>query len=262
MIERESGVGGGEACERDERDLSSVGRLRVNSLQRIRILLELRILFQDHVILIELGKNRGDLALAKGIVKRVVNVGGKNAESRGGVAINRDGSDETLVQLVAGDVAKYREGFQFSDETRSPVGELFGVDIFEAVLELRTTDAVFHGQVLDRLEEEGNAIDFSERGLQPANHIGGADFALRERHEIDLDAPAGQRSVPAVHADERGKAFDRRILENDLGKSLLALGHGREGSVLRPFRDAKNHAGILDRKKSFGNVNVEKNCAD
>src|SRR5216683_1936278 len=97
MIERESGVAGVEACESAERDLRSVGRLDVNIFQRIRILLELRIHFQDHVILIELGKNRGDLALAKGIVKRVVNVGGKNPKARGGVAVDGDGSDEALI---------------------------------------------------------------------------------------------------------------------------------------------------------------------
>src|SRR5260370_32871145 len=107
MIERESGVGGGEACESAERDLRSVGRLHVNIFQRIRILLELRIHFQDHVILIELGKNRGDLALAKGIVKRVVNVGVENAQRRGGGTVERDGSEATLAPAGTGRRAKF-----------------------------------------------------------------------------------------------------------------------------------------------------------
>src|SRR5207245_6067312 len=202
MIQREGGVAGIKAREGTERDLRAVGRFYVNIFQRIRILLELRIHFQNHMILIELGKNRGEPSRAKGIVKRVVNVGGKNAESRGGVAVDGDGSDETLVHLVAGDVAKFRERFQFVDEAWSPIREFFGIDIFEAVLELRAADAVFHSQILDRLEEERDAIDFGERGLKAADDIRGADFALSQRLEIDLDAAAVQRSVCSVDPDE------------------------------------------------------------
>src|SRR5207245_10004567 len=106
MIQREGGVAGIKAREGTERNLRAVGRLYINIFQRIRILLELRIHFQNHVILIELGKNRGDLPLAKGIVKRVVNVGGKNAESRGGVAVDGVGSDEIQDNMDGGDVAK------------------------------------------------------------------------------------------------------------------------------------------------------------
>src|SRR5713226_5820273 len=261
MVEREGGVAGVETRESAERNLRAVGRLYIDIFQRIRILLKLRIDFQDNVILIELGKNGGDLALAKGIVKGVVNVGEKNAEARGGIAVDGERSEKTLVQLVAGDVAKFGERFQFVDEARSPVSELLGVNIFEAVLELRAADAIFDSQILHRLEEERDAIDLGESGLKTADDIRGVDFALRERLEIDLDAAAVQRGVCAVDADERGKAFDRGILENDIGKILLAAGHGREGNVLHALRDAKNHAGILNGEKSFGNVDVEKNCA-
>src|SRR6267154_198448 len=262
MIESQSGVARVKPRKGAERDLRAVGRFYINIFQRIRILLELRIDFHDHVILIELGKNRGDLPLAKSIVKRVVNVGGKNAEARGGVAVDGDGSDEALIQLVAGDVAKFRKRFQFVDEAWSPVSEFFGIDIFKAVLELRAADAVFHSQVLDRLQEERDAIDFGERGLQAADDIGSVDFALGQRFEIDLDAAAVQRGVRAVDADKRGKAFHRLVFENDVRESLLAARHGRERNVLRAFRDAQNHSRILNRKKSFGHVNIEKNCAD
>src|SRR6266436_2832358 len=262
MIERQSRVARVKPRERAERDLRAVGRFYINIFQRIRILLELRVHFEDHVILIELSKNRGDLPLAKSIVKRVVNVGGKNAEARGGVAVDGDGSDEALIQLVAGDIAKFRKRFQFVDEARSPVSKLLGVNIFKAVLELRAADAVFHSQVLDRLEEERYAIDFGERGLQAADDIGSVDVAPGQRFEIDLDAAAVQRGVRAVDADKRGKAFHGLVFENHVGESLLAAGHGRERNVLRAFRDTQDHSGILNGKKSFWNVNVKKNCAD
>src|SRR5258706_7932206 len=93
MIECEGGGAGLETRKGAERDLCAVGRLYVNVFQRIGILLELRIDFHDHVILVELGKNCGDLALAKGIVERVVNVCRKNAKSRSGVAVDGERSE-------------------------------------------------------------------------------------------------------------------------------------------------------------------------
>src|SRR5258708_18255442 len=159
MIERQSVVARVKPREGAERDLRAVGGFYVNVFQRMGILLELRIHFQDHVVLVELGKNGGDLPLAKSIVKRVVNVGGKNAEARGGITVDGDRSDEALVQLIAGDIAKFWKRFQFVDKARSPVSEFFGVNIFETVLELRAADAVFDSQVLDRLEEERDTVD-------------------------------------------------------------------------------------------------------
>src|SRR5260370_28482068 len=91
MIKRQSGVARIKARKGAERDLRAVGRFYVNVFQRIGILLELRIDFHDHMILIELGKNRGDLALAKSVVKRVVNGGGKHAKARGGITVDDDG---------------------------------------------------------------------------------------------------------------------------------------------------------------------------
>src|SRR5258708_39477832 len=97
MIERQSGVARIKARKGAERDLRAVGRFYVNVFQRIVILLELRIDFHDHMILIELGKNRGDLALAKSVVKRVVNVGRKHAKARGAITVHGHGSHEALV---------------------------------------------------------------------------------------------------------------------------------------------------------------------
>src|SRR5207244_10997993 len=42
----------------------------------------------------------------------------------------------------------------------------------------------------------------------------------------------------------------------------LSRGHGGERKGLRTFGDTQNYAGVLDRKKSFGNVDIEKNGAD
>ena len=51
--------------------------------------------------------------------------------------------------------------------------------------------------------------------------------ALVERLQVDLDAAAVQRGVGAVDADEGGEAFDRGILQDDLGECLLPLAPSR-----------------------------------
>src|SRR5260370_41807821 len=106
MVQRQRRVIRVEAREGAQRDLRSVGGLYVNVLQRIGILLELWIDFHNHVVLVQLRKNRGDLALAKGVVERVVNVGRKNTEAGSGVAVDRNRSEKARVQLVAGHVAQ------------------------------------------------------------------------------------------------------------------------------------------------------------
>ena len=58
----------------------------------------------DHVVLVELREDGGDLALAEGIVERVVDVGHGDAEARCGVAIDDQVGAETLVLQVAGDI--------------------------------------------------------------------------------------------------------------------------------------------------------------
>ncbi len=66
------------------------------------------------MILVELGKDRGDLALAKSIVERVVNVGRQNAESRGCVTINGQRRQQSIVQLVRSHIAKLRNAFSLA----------------------------------------------------------------------------------------------------------------------------------------------------
>src|ERR1700731_744479 len=261
MVQRQSGGPGLETRERAEGHLRAVGGLYVNVFQRIGVLLELRIHFDDHVILIQLSEDGGDQALAESVVESVVDIGGKNAKARSGVAVDGECGDKALVQLVAGDIAKVGQCFQFLNEAACPVSEFLRINIFQAVLKLGAAHTVFDGQILNGLEEERNSVDFRKFGLEAADHIRGADIALGERLQIDLDAAAVERGVRAVDADERRKALDRWVFEDDAGQIPLALGHGRERNVLCALGNAQNDARVLHREKSFGNVNIEKNGA-
>jgi len=53
---------------------------------------------------------------------------------------------------------------------------------------LGAAHAVFYRQVLNGLQKQRHTVHFVEFRLQPADYIGGADFALRQRLQIDLDA--------------------------------------------------------------------------
>src|SRR3989440_1851928 len=111
VVQCQRGGAGLETRERAEGNLRAVGGFYVNVFQRIGVLLELRIHFDDDVILVQLSKDGGDQALAESVIKCVVDIGGENAEARSGNADDGGGGGETPVQLVAGDIAKGGECF-------------------------------------------------------------------------------------------------------------------------------------------------------
>src|SRR6266481_2500866 len=227
-----------------------------------RVLLELRVHFQDDVVLIQLRENGGDQALAESVVERVVYIGGKNSEARSGIAIDGEHREQALVLLVAGDITQLGQRFEFVHEARDPIGQLLGVHVLQAVLKLRAADAVFDGEVLHRLHEERYPVHLGERGLKAADYVGGRNPALAEGLEVDLDTAAVESRVDPVNADERGEALDRRVLQDHVGQGALPAHHGRERNVLRTFGNAKNHAGVLHREEALGHVDVKKNGAD
>src|SRR5262249_36191520 len=124
-------------------------------------------------------------------------------------------------------------------------------------LKLGTADAVFHSQVLNRLKEERNSIDFGEFRLQTPDYFGCVNLSILQRFQVDLNAPAVQRGVRAVNSNKRRKTLDCRIFQNDIVEGLLALGHSLKRNILRALRDAEDFARILYREKALRNVNVE-----
>src|SRR6201999_4458241 len=108
-----------------------------------------------------------------------------------------------------------------------PPREFFFVDVFQAVLELRTADAIFDGEVLHRLHEERDAVDFCDLRLQATNYVGRGDIvaAILQRLQIDLHATAVDRGVGAVDADKRGETLNGRVFQDGARQRLLALSH-------------------------------------
>ena len=67
--------------DRRGRDAAGQRGLDVDIVQLLRVELELRVGFQNHVILIQLRVQGVDLALPEGVVERVVDGGGRDAEA-------------------------------------------------------------------------------------------------------------------------------------------------------------------------------------
>ena len=107
-------------------------------VQRRRIALELRQDLHDDVVAVELREVLRDLALAEGVVERVVDQLRLDAEARGLVAVDRQGQRRPVRLLVAGDVAQFRAApSSFSSTLRRPGVEFVEVGVLQGVLELR-----------------------------------------------------------------------------------------------------------------------------
>src|SRR5579863_4953711 len=232
-------------------------RAHINVVQVGRAALELRHHLEDDVILVELRVQGGDLALAKRVVERLIDHLGRDAHARSGDTVNDELFGQGAGLLIGGHVAKLGQLLELRHQNVGPMLQFNRVGILEGVLILRAADAVFDGQVLHGLHVEGDALDFFQRGLEPANDVAGGDLAVRQGLEIDQDAAVVEGGVDSIDSDERGKAFDGGVLKDDAGERLLPLGHGFEGSGRRRFGNALDESGVLNGEEAFGHDDVE-----
>ena len=140
-------------------------------LQILQTALELRFDFQHDPILVRLREDRRDLALAKGVIQRIVDRLRADAEARRRIAVDDQARLQAQILVVAGDIAELRQCLQLLHKARRPEAQLLRIGIFEAVLILRAADAVLDGQVLHRLHEERNALDVGQCRLQAADDL-------------------------------------------------------------------------------------------
>ena len=101
-----------------------------------------------------------------------------------------------------------------------------------------------------------------ELGLQAADHVAGADPALGQRLQVDLDAAAVGGGVDPVDADERGEALDGRVAEDHGRQRLLAIRHRGEGDRRWRLGDAEDDARVLHGEEALRHDHVEENGGD
>ena len=106
--------------------------------------------------------------------------------------------------MIARHIAQLRQRLELFNQSRRPRIQLFGVGVgvFKTVLELGTADSIVHRDVLDRLHKQRDAFNLLELGLQAADDVGGARFALIVRFEIDLHSAAVDCRVRSVNSNE------------------------------------------------------------
>eukprot|EP01022_Parablepharisma_sp_SALTPOND_P004192 TRINITY_DN118_c0_g1_i1.p1 TRINITY_DN118_c0_g1~~TRINITY_DN118_c0_g1_i1.p1 ORF type:complete len:1977 (+),score=693.89 TRINITY_DN118_c0_g1_i1:34526-40456(+) len=248
----------GDGGNRGQRHLAAGRGHQVDAVQRRGAVLEFRLDLHHHAILVRLRIDGGDEALAEGVVERIVDGGRGDAQARGSIAVDLDVGLQTLVLQVGGHIGQFRLLLQAGDQLGHPGAEHVGIGIFQGELVLRARDAILDGQVLHRLHVQGHARHLlRQRGLQAADDIGGRDVALLVRLQVDEHAAAVEGGIGAIHADEGRQALDGRIGQHHLGQLLLLLAHGAEGDRLRGFRDALDHAGILQREEALGYEHIQ-----
>src|SRR5215468_8648113 len=141
-----------EVGEGGERNLLARARLDVDRLERVGILLVLRRHLEDHVVLVERRVDVGDLALAEGVVERVVDELGEDTETRGGVPVDDERGLEPAVLLVRRDVAQPLDGAELGEHARGKGVQLVEIRALQRVLVLRVAHAAADTHVLHRLQ--------------------------------------------------------------------------------------------------------------
>ena len=102
----------------------AVGRRRrrrqIDRRQPVERLLQRRIELHDHAILVRLGVDRRDDALAEGIVERVVDGRRRDAEAARGGAVDDEIDRQALLLQVAGDVGELRQLVEAAPPAAAP----------------------------------------------------------------------------------------------------------------------------------------------
>ena len=218
--------------------MGAVGRPDVDVFKRVRILLEFRLDFQHDMVLVQLSKHGRDQTLAEGVVQRVVDHLRGNCIASSAVAIDNESRLQSFSLLIAGHVPKIGQHLQFLHQPGRPRVQFFRIGVLKAVLELGAADAIVHREVLNRLHEERDALNFFNLRLQSPDNLCGICLAFIMGLQVDLHPPAVEGCVRSVNSDERRQALHIRISKDDLRQYLLALGHRGERNALLRFRDA------------------------
>ena len=236
--------------------------LDVDLIQRIRGELILRLHLQHDAVLVELGEDGGDLALAKGVVKRVVNGLGEHIQARSSLAVHLDADLQAAGLLVGGDIAQLWPLAEHVQEFGRPFRQFHDVGVRERVLVLGAADAAINLHVLGCLHEEGNALHRVRGGAQAGDDLVRAGLAAVARLEVDVEAAGVDGGVHAASADKGGHAHHVRVAPHEVGDGVLASDHVLEGDGLRGIGDSDDEAGVLGRQEALGYDDVEPEGCD
>ncbi len=139
---------------------------QVDRAQRTQRLLHHRVGFEDHPVLVRLGEDRRDDALAERVVERIVDGRRGDAKARGGRAVDVDIGGKAVVGKGAGDILDLRDLVEALQQLWHPGREFRRVRVFEHELVLRAADRCVDRQILHRLHVERDAGDLGDLALR------------------------------------------------------------------------------------------------
>ncbi|MCY1398095.1 hypothetical protein D9M71_131210 [compost metagenome] len=170
----EGQVGGGKQAVMGDRQWAGAGRLdprqrrqrdhfatlrgtQVEVIEAFGLAPLLGVKLENHLVLVGFGLELADLALAEGVIKRLVDIGGGQAEAGGGDAVDVDAGNTASQLQVVGHVAKGRVGAQAFGQALGPQVELGAVVALEHVLVLAAAGAGAEVDVLAGAQVQHNA---------------------------------------------------------------------------------------------------------
>ena len=155
-------------------------RLQEYPVERRQIVLQARQNLHDHFVARELREILGDLALAEGVVERIVDRLSRQSVARRLVAIESQSQRRARRLLVGRDVAQLGQGLQLGEHLGRPCVQRVGIGALQSVLILGARGASADGQVLRDLHEQLGALDLVELRAQARDDlIGGRPCAGR-----------------------------------------------------------------------------------
>ena len=163
---------------------------------------EFRVGFEDHAVLVRLGEDRRDDALAKRIVECVVDGRRRNAETPGGGAVDQHIGRQSIFGVAGSDILDLRDLLQSLQQPRHPDREFVRIGILQRELVLTAADRGVDRQILHRLHVQRNAGDAGDLAVDATDDLAGGGGSLVARLQIDQHPPAVERRVGAVDADE------------------------------------------------------------
>ncbi len=190
------------------------------------------------MVLIQLRVHGGDLALAKGIIERIVEHRGVDAEACRCITVDGQRGFEAAVLLITVDVSQYRQRAHFAQDAGGPFIELADVIALQGELVLRTAQASSHPQILEGLHEEPGPGYAGELAAQPCHDLVGGDLALCEGFERYEHARRIDRTAEAA-TGEAEDVVHRRILTDQGHELLKDLAHSLKRTALVGLNLAK-----------------------
>ena len=175
----------GPLAEHRQRHLLA-GRRRVDIdlVQRVDVALQLGQDLHDDVVAVELSEVLRDLALAEGVIERVVDQLRLDAVTRRGIAVDRELQRRSLGLLIGGDVAQLRQRLHLVEHLRRPFVQFGEIGVLQGELELGARGAAAEADVLRGLHVELGALDLLELRPQPRDDLLGVE--RRARHAASV----------------------------------------------------------------------------